>query len=134
MTAFEWTHYEWTEADVVDAKRRAALKQLEAKELVRSALHIEEEFWEARLVSRFPELRHRTHDTYHAVIAFSDGDEECLCKGPILSNWVIKQIRMLVWHKGSKGKFYKTAAQYDCRRIVPFIKQVRLSPSSEARS
>jgi hypothetical protein len=124
--------YQWTEADVADAKRRAALKHLEAQELSRTAGQIEEEFWEKKLISRFPELEHRTHEVYRTVVAFSDGDQECLCRGPISSGWRVGKIEMLVWHKGSKGKFHKTAVRYDCSEIVPFLKQVLRLGSSEA--
>jgi hypothetical protein len=66
-------------------------------------------------------------------VAFSDGDQECLCRGP-LSGWRVGEIEMLVWHKGSKGKFHKTAVRYDCCQIVPFLKQVSRLSSSEAAS
>jgi hypothetical protein len=125
-------NYQWTEADVAEAKRCAALKQVEAQQSVRSAGQIEEEFWESRLVSRFPELEYKTHEIYEAVIAFNDGEQTCLCKGPISSSWLPGSVGMLVWRKGSKGKFHKTAAQYDCGQIVPFIKKVVTRGSLEA--
>jgi hypothetical protein len=122
--------YEWTWADVVEAKRRAAMKQIESIEARKSARQIEESFWEKKLVAKFPELEYRTHETYEALISFKDGEEWCMCKGPTFADY--RGVHMLVWHKGAKGKFRKLAECYDCGGIVPFIKQVRLTTSKEA--
>ena len=122
--------YEWTEADVLDAKRRAALKQMESRAAHVEACEIEETFWERKLAAKFPELEYCTHEEYGALIAFSDGDQWCMCKGPIRSKY--SGVQMLVWHKGSKGKFHKLASSYECSQIIPFIKEVRKSKSKEA--
>jgi hypothetical protein len=121
--------YEWTEADVAEAKRRAALKRIESEEASRSARAIEESFWEAKLIAKFPDLEYRTHEVYAALIAFSDGDQWCMCKGPTTSPFA--GVQMLVWHKGSKGKFHKTATTYECGEIIPFVKEVRLIKGKE---
>jgi hypothetical protein len=122
--------YEWTDADVLDAKRRAALKQMESRAADVAACEIEEAFWEKKLWTKFPELEHRTHDQYGGLIAFRDGDQWCICKGPIRSPY--QGVRMLVWHKGSKGKFHKLATSYECSEIIPFVKEVRKLKPQEA--
>ncbi len=124
--------YKWTEEDVADAKRRAALKQIELEEAKRAARQIEESFWDDKLVARFPQLEGRTHEPFGAVISFSDGDQDCMCRGPVGPQWALGKVCMLVWHKGSKGKFHKQATEYSCDEIVPFIKQVRTVKSTQA--
>jgi hypothetical protein len=115
--------YKWTEADILEAKKRAALKEMDWRAAVVAAAEIEETFWERRLADKFPEIEYLTHQHYAALISFKDGEEWCMCKGPIRSGY--RGAQVLVWHKGSKGKLRKLADSYDCGDVIPFIKEVR---------
>lgn len=116
--------YDWTPDDVRDAKRRAEWKRLEHAEARDTAFAIELEYWTRQLVKKFPELEYKAEDGYFATIAFSDGDELCRVQGPKKYRYGGTQV--LVWHKGSKGKWNKVARGYQCSEIVPFIKSVSL--------
>ena len=114
--------YHWTLDDVRDARRRAELKRVRWAEARDSAGAIEREYWTRLLVAKFPQLEYRTDDQYTATIGFSTGDEICMVRGPRVNEY--GSVRVLVWHKGSKGKFNKLAQAYRCEEIVPFIQAV----------
>lgn len=117
-------NYEWTLDDVRDAKRRAEWKRLEWAEALDTSKAMECEYWTRTLVQKFPELEYKTEDGFFATIAFSDGDEICRVCGP--KTFEYGGTEVLVWHKGSKGKFNKLATRYKCEDIVPFIAAVSL--------
>lgn len=114
--------YEWTLDDVREAHRRAKMKRLEWAEACDTAQKMECEYWTRQLVKKFPGLEYNTHKAYLATIAYRNGNQECRVIGPIVSEYGVAQI--LVWHRGSKGKFHKTATCYQCDEIVPFITDV----------
>ena len=116
--------YEWTPDDVRDAKRRAEWKRLEYAEARDTARAIELEYWTRQLVRKFPELEYKAEYEYLATIAFSDGDKLCRVQGP--KKYEYGGTQMLVWSKGSKGKWNKLARYYQCSELVPFIKAVSL--------
>jgi hypothetical protein len=115
--------YRWTEADILEAKKQAELKHLEWRNASWSAVSIEKQFWERLLADKFQEFEYGPPDCYAALISFDDGDEWCMCKGPVRKSY--GGLEMLVWHKGSKGKLRKLADSYECHEIVPLIKEVR---------
>lgn len=119
--------YEWTLDDVRDAMRRAELKRLEWNESRDTAFAMQCEYWTRQLVRRFPELEYKADCGYFATIAFSDGEKLCRVKGP--KKYEYGGTRVLVWRKGSKGKWNKLASSYQCSEIIPFIKSVSLPKS-----
>lgn len=121
--------YEWTLDDVRDAKRRAEWKRLEWSEASDTAEAMECEYWTEKLVRKFPQLKYKTEDFYIATIAFSGGDEICRVRGP--KKYEYGGTVVLVWHKGSKGKFNKLAARYQCEEIVPFVTAVSLPTAKD---
>ena len=119
--------YEWTLTDVTDAFRRAELQRMKFECARTMARNIEREYWTAVLVKKFPELEWKVDGIgfrYLATIAFSDADQQCLVRGPMLGGY--GGTHVLVWHRGSKGKLHKTATEYRCDEIVPFIRSVTL--------
>lgn len=121
--------YEWTLDDVREAHRRAEMKRLELAEARNTAEEMECEYWTRQLVKKFPELEYNTHKGYLATIAYGSGSQECRVLGPEVSKYGGAQL--LVWRRGSKGKFNKLATCYQCEEIVPFITDVRWPAASK---
>lgn len=124
--------YEWTLDDVRDAQRRAELKRLEWAEARDTASAMQCEYWTRQLVRKFPELEYKADCGYFATIAFRGGDEFCRLQGP--KKYEYGGTHVLVWHKGSKGKWNKLARSYQCSEIVPFIKAVSLQKTGKEES
>lgn len=127
--------YEWTLGDVTDAFRRAELQRMKFECARTTARQIEREYWTAVLVKKFPELEWKVDSIgfrYLATIAFSDGDQQCLVCGPSLGGY--RGAHVLVWHRGSKGKLHKTATEYKCDEIVPFIRSVALLKENDSEA